>query len=654
MGVVALSGDFKVTNISEKLEGLVDNDTVGMDETNNPATVNDVSVYSVGPTHKFKKVQDVVALLEPGDIVEVDGGSVYPSPIFIDAKLAGTKDKPITIKGLTLNGEKPVLKTRNAANMVEVSADNYVFDNFEVIGNLAEVLAKHPGVTYSNIMDQTGAKRKEISDQTVYRAIFHKADNLVVSNSIIHDARMGILGADHGSGSITVEYNEVYHNGTNGGHHNLYLAADEATHPDSVARVQNNYIHDANTGNGLKTRARRNEVYYNWFENNFYQSLELIGPDPEFGQVGDYYQFINTEALRAINPEYGEFFQREDSDVVGNVIYHTRGSLVRIGGDGTSDMSERTGKVGPSYGQTYGRYRFVNNTFIDYEDDTGKTTDPVQAIRIEFGVESVELYNNVFYKPVGNPLSIIGENTNEKSINKANWASGSRQVKGANNWVQTDALNVPGEDEWSGTMKGTDPGFVDASPAVKNFNLKGNSPLRGAGIAIDQTVATWDDWANTLYDYPAPWHKDDLDLSEYIGTPVELTNQDNAFPNPLMSVGLDALDPRSMTTSPRVDLDSQAIAIGAYGALPIEEHLVVELNGLIASGDVNGPSVNQLTNRLDQVNHHLQAGRVKQALHHLDKFIQFVNKPAQASNISEEAKVLLIEPAETLINSLSK
>ncbi len=87
---------------------------------------------------------------------------------------------------------------------------------------------------------------------------------------------MGILGANHGSGSITVEYNDVYHNGTDGGDHNLYLATDEANYPDSVARVQNNYIHDANTGNGLKTRARRNEVYYNWFENNYYQSLELI------------------------------------------------------------------------------------------------------------------------------------------------------------------------------------------------------------------------------------------------------------------------------------------------------------------------------------------------------------------------------------------
>ncbi len=47
MGVVALSGKFKVTNISEMLEGLVDNDTVGMDETNNPATVNGVSVHLV-------------------------------------------------------------------------------------------------------------------------------------------------------------------------------------------------------------------------------------------------------------------------------------------------------------------------------------------------------------------------------------------------------------------------------------------------------------------------------------------------------------------------------------------------------------------------------------------------------------------------------
>ncbi|TJY40634.1 hypothetical protein E5161_15865 [Cohnella pontilimi] len=646
MGVVAAEGSFKVTNISEKLIGLVDNDKAGMNETNNPAIVNGKKVFSVGPTHKFKKVQDVVALLQPGDVVEVDGDTVYPAPIFMDVNNSGTKAQPITIKGVSANGNRPILKTLNAANMMEIDANHIVIDNFEVAGNLAEVLARFPGVHYGNIMSQPGAVRTDISNQTVYRAIFHKADNLVVRNSVIHDARMGILGSDFGSGSITVEYNEVYRNGTNGGHHNLYLSADEAAHPDSVARVQYNYIHDSNTGNGLKTRAGRNEVYYNWFENNYYQSLELIGPDPDFGIDGGKYSFLTVEELRKTNPEYGELFRREDSDVVGNVIVHTRGSLVRVGGDGTSDLSEYTGKVGPSFGQTYGRYRFVNNTFVHYANDS-----EVQAIRIEFGVESVELYNNVFYKPDGSPMSIVAENTDPSSINRANWASGSRQVKGANNWVQTNALDVPGGNEWAGTIFGTNPEFIDARAEVKNFNPAANSPLRRAGVPVEQTVAAWGDWANTLYDYPAPWPVQGFDMSTYVGKPVQMTNKDNAFPNPLLSVDYDAVNPATLTASPRMDVGTTAI--GAFAGSITAADLAAQLNYFIASGNVNGPSVSQLTNALQQVEHHLNGGRTKQAVDHLEQFLRQLNKPPQPGNISEAAKAILGARAASLIGSLT-
>lgn len=564
MGVVAAAGSFKVTNFSEKLIGLVDNDKFGMNQKNNPSTQGGRKVYRVGPKQKFKKVQDVVALLQPGDKVLVDGDATYPAPIFIPAELAGTKEKPITIEGLTKNGKKPLLKTLNATNMIEIEANNYIIDNFEIEGNLAEVMAKYPGVTYSNIMNTSiNKKSTELANQTVFRAVFHKADNLVVRNCVIHDARMGILSSDMGSGDITVEYCDIYHNGTRNGQHNLYLAADETLYPDSVARVQFNYIHDSNSGNGLKSRAGRNEVYYNWFENNYYQSLELIGPDPGFDisedDEGEYYAFLIAEEIRQRSPEYGEFFRREDSEIIGNVIAHTRGDLVRIGGDGTSEVSlvdenweyvlDENGKpvkLGPSYGQTYGRYRFVNNTFIDYGEDS------TRAIRIEFGVESVEMYNNVFYKPIGEPMSIVAEYTDTDAINTAVWASGSRQVKGSNNWVQTNAIDVPDETEWLNTIKGENPGFINPDPDVKNFKIKSKSPLKGAGVSLSETVATWPDWTNTLYDFtPGKFRVETFKHEEYFGTPVELSNIDNSFPNPHMKVEFTPVNPKTMKALPR-------------------------------------------------------------------------------------------------------
>ncbi len=552
MGVVAASGSFKVTNISEKLVGLVDNDTAGMNETDNPAIVDGLRVFRVGPTHKFKKVQDVIAMLRPGDTVEVDGDATYPAPIFIDGQFDGTEKYPITFKGITVNGKKPLLKTYNALNLVEVDADNIVIDNFEIEGNLGEVLARFDQ-DYESIQTAPNSVRNAARNQISFRGVFHKADNLVVRNCVIHDCRNGILSSDQGSGDILVEYCEVYHNGVRNTEHNLYLATDEVRNPEAVARVQFNYIHDALAGNGLKTRAARNEVYYNWFENNYNQSLELIGPDP--GLDGD--TFWTASELQQISPAYGDHFVREDSDVVGNVIVHKRGSLVRVGGDGTSDTSvwdedwTKVEKHGPSFGQTYGRYRFVNNTFVHFGEGE------VSAVRVEFGVESVELYNNVFYKPNGRPMTVLDVNNNMDIINYVKWASGNRQIKGANNWVQFGARGVPGITEWTGTKRGVDPGFIDYEGL--NFRLKSRSMLRGAGVSIDQTVAEWPEWKNTLIDWDTSVP---VVPGEYTGKLVEVHSKDTSFPNPLMTLDYYPVNPETMKAVKRAD--GAAVNIGAF------------------------------------------------------------------------------------------
>ena len=95
--------------------------------------------------------------------------------------------------------------------------------------------------------------------------------------------------------------------------------------------MQHSYVHDANGGNNVKSRAERNEIYFNWVEDALYHELELIGPDPAGGS--------------------GVAGVREDSDVVGNVLVkEDTFSVVRFGGDGT--------------GETNGRYRFAFNTVV--------------------------------------------------------------------------------------------------------------------------------------------------------------------------------------------------------------------------------------------------------------------------------------------------
>lgn len=58
--------------------------------------------YQVGPSRTYKKLQDVAALLAPGDLVEVDGNATYPGDLIFTRP--GTVVNKITIRGIRVNG----------------------------------------------------------------------------------------------------------------------------------------------------------------------------------------------------------------------------------------------------------------------------------------------------------------------------------------------------------------------------------------------------------------------------------------------------------------------------------------------------------------------------------------------------------------------
>jgi|WetSurMetagenome_2_1015567.scaffolds.fasta_scaffold50865_2 chitodextrinase len=329
--------------------------------------------YLVGPSRTYTSIQQVEGLLEPGDLVLVDGDEVYAGSITFSN--AGTPAEPITIRGVKTNGIRPVIE--GGRDVVEFNQNNYVFEGFEI---------RNAG----------------------FRGLYHHADNVTIRDCVVHDCPHGILGADQGSGDLTLEYCEIHHCGEGDSRHQIYISTNEDDYPGSVFRMRFCYVHDGTGGNNVKSRAERTEIYYNWFENPYYHNLELIGPDPAGGVAEDK--------------------AREDGDVVGNVIIAKRYSRnVRIGGDGT--------------GQSFGRYRFVNNTFIH------RNADPASQIFAHFDVESVEMHNNVFYMPSGDVFD----------DSEASWVYG-RRVSGSDNWVRSGA-GFPAE--WTGTLAGADPGFAD-------------------------------------------------------------------------------------------------------------------------------------------------------------------------------------------------
>ncbi len=335
------------------------------------------TTYKVGPAQQYKQLSEVADLLGPGDVVELDGDATYAGGV-VFAK-AGSAASKITIRGLRVNGKRPVVS--GATNTIEAQGDHYVFEGLELTGGS-------------------------------FRCFYHHAHDITLRDSVIHDCpKHGLLGADSDSGSLLLEYVEVYKCGGGTFDHQIYMATDETAHPKSVFRMQHCYVHDANGGNNVKSRAERNEIYYNWIQGAMYHELELIGPD---GQ--------------------DETLAREDSDVVGNVLVKTAGTyVVRFGGDGT--------------GQTFGRYRFVNNTVVTQAGGSA-------VFRLFDGIESVEMHNNVFFADGGGAVNLV-------RTTEANWKSGSAVIAGSNNWYSTGSTNAP--TEWTGSSTGGDPGFVSGA-----------------------------------------------------------------------------------------------------------------------------------------------------------------------------------------------
>jgi hypothetical protein len=373
------------------------------------------TTYQVGPSRSLKTLGDVASKLGPGDVVEVDGDATYAGGIVLDRP--GAAGNPVTVRGVRVNGKRPVLS--GGTNTIEIQGDHYVLEGFEI----------------------TGAST---------RCVFHHSDDVTMRDLVVHDCSAhGLLGADNDSGSLTLEYSEFYNCGSGTNLHQIYMATDEVAHPGSVFRMQHCYVHDGNGGNNVKSRAERNEIYYNWIEGAMYHELELIGPDPADAPNG-----------------WTEDLKREDSDVVGNVLRKTKTSfVVRFGGDGD--------------GQTNGRYRFVANTVLTQPGGSA-------VFRLFDGIESVEMHDNVFFvDPTPSGASTIVRDTD------AVWSTGTRIVGGGHNWVLSQAAGVPSE--WTNTVKGANPGL--ASIATMDLSPVVSGPLADGCTCITSPAG---------HDFPSP------------------------------------------------------------------------------------------------------------------------------------------------------
>lgn len=413
-------------------------------------------IINVGPTRTYKTLADVQSVVVPGDVVLVDYGTYTTAARFqIDA----TATNPIVIRGCLpgmsgcisdTSGKRPLIKAgvnvTGQIYMMHFQGDNYVFENFEFD------LAKDEGNPYWSDATQRGNAA----------AVRHQANAVTLRNIYVHDCPgHGVLGHDEESGSLTIEYSEFAFCGAGDSRHTLYMATNEVQYPDAVFRLQHSYLHDAQGGNMVKSRAARNEIYYNWIDTGYYRELELIGPDWR----------------RAESPQH--------SDVVGNVIVKTSNpsgagyAHVRVGHDQPDDESLELG--------SRGRYRFVNNTFIMPQQFTAP------AIQTFERVESIEMHNNIFYRMGGGAVRVLLESS------PTVWTGGSRRVGGTYNWVPSANTGTDTPPEWnaSTTRTGSDPQFIDA--ANRDYRLSSTSPLIDMGSPSAPSTPNVTSFPNPLW-----------------------------------------------------------------------------------------------------------------------------------------------------------
>jgi len=465
MGLLATTGVFSIRNFSHEIDGPWQESDIAPVEPNNPIIHPDgTRTFFVGPGRAFEKLQDVTWLLQAGDTAEVVGDHDYPATVNITDAMHGTEARPITLLGISTNDRRPKIVCTCSDSAILANGQHVIIDGIEIEGvvTLASI-PTHP-------------------ERLCYRGIVHGEDKLIVRNCSVHNMIMGLLSGAN-PGDVTIEYSEFFENGYGSFEHNIYIQ-HSMNYPNAVARIQFCHVHDALTAIGIKCRSHRSEIYYNYIQDNTGIGMELIAMD------------------------FPEPYLREhpsDGDIVGNVFHTnvTNSSLVRVGGDGVGAGS-------------FGRFRFVNNTFL--------VTNPsnINCIRLFMGLESVELYNNIFFPYGLGPMNLLADQGGV-------WPSG-RLVAGANNWIRSVNVGmIP--PELIGNIR------TDAPGIRIDYTVLPGSPLIDAG-----TLNTVNQWA------PVP-HR-----------------PDTSFINPLLLPLFTPARAGAHQTDIAPRLDTPTPTIGAFGA----------------------------------------------------------------------------------------
>lgn len=184
------------------------------------------AVLSVGAGKSYTLPSQAAAAAHDGDTIEIDAGS-YPDDSAV------WKANGLTIKGV---GGRPLMNSKGMSAEEKaiwvIKGDDTTVENIEFTG--------------CAVKDRNGA------------GIRQEGRNLTVRKCFIHDNENGIFAGDNLPSEINIEFCEFAHNGYgNGQSHNIYLNYIK------TFKMKGCYVHNANAGNNVKSRAQNNFIAYN-------------------------------------------------------------------------------------------------------------------------------------------------------------------------------------------------------------------------------------------------------------------------------------------------------------------------------------------------------------------------------------------------------
>ena len=296
------------------------------------------TLLRVGPARQLTRPSDAARVARDGDIVEIDAG-VYAG----DAAI--WRQHNLTIRGI---GGRAHLRASGAhaegKAIWVIKGDNATIESMEFSG--------------AAVPDRNGAGiRLEGAGLTLRDCYFHHNEN-------------GILTGPRLESEVLIEHSEFAYNGFGDGYsHNIYAGGRSLT-------VRFSYLHHANVGHNLKSRALQNQITYNRImdETDGNSSYAIDLPDGGL------------------------------SYVIGNVIQQGRATqnrtIVAFGAEG--------------YKHAVNELYFVNNTVVNDLPTAGR------FVFVRAGAGAVRLVNNVFSGP-GKVLSGPGEMLNNLRAGKSDF-----------------------------------------------------------------------------------------------------------------------------------------------------------------------------------------------------------------------------------------